>query len=97
MFCPKCNNLLTKTNKEIICFSGEMHLSQNLTNRLEACYITKTSFPNELKFSFQVGGQWFCPGCGVREIEDDGIVRCPQCELSLNEFIYELIERSPHN
>ena len=97
MFCPKCNNLLTKINKEMICLEGEMHLSQHLTNRLEDCYITKISLPNELKFSFQVGGKWFCPGCGVGEIEDNGVVICPQCNLSLNEFIYELIERSPHN
>lgn len=97
MFCPKCNNVLTKPNKEAICASGEMYLSEHLTNRLEECYIVKVSIPCELKFSFQVGGKWFCPGCGVQETEFDGFVRCPVCDLSLNEFIYELIERSPHN
>jgi uncharacterized Zn finger protein (UPF0148 family) len=97
MFCPKCNNPLTETNKEVVCSSGEMYLSQHLSDRFKACFITQTSSPSEIKFSFQVGGQWFCPDCGVREIENDGVVRCPKCGISLNEFIYELVERSPHN
>jgi len=26
----------------------------------------------------------------------DGLVSCPRCELSLNEFVYQLIEFNPH-
>lgn len=97
MFCPKCNDVLTKTkNEETFCLRGEMYLSQHLTRRLEECYIAKTERPREFAFSFQIGGEWFCPSCGVRTVEENGVVRCSNCGLSLNEFIHELVERSPH-
>ena len=73
-----------------------MYLSQNLSHHLEECYVTKTKLPCDFKFSFQVGGDWFCPGCGVQMSEEEGVVRCAKCGLSINEFIYELVERSPH-
>jgi hypothetical protein len=97
MFCPKCNELLTMINENAFCSQGNMYLSQHLSERLEVCFIKRTELPRELKFSHQVGGEWFCPGCGVEAIEENGSVDCPDCRLSLNEFIHELIERSPHN
>jgi len=87
---------MTKTNGEAFCEAGEMYLSQRLTHRLEECYVAKIERPREFQFSFQVGGDWFCPGCGVRTPEESGVVRCPECGLSINEFIHELVERSPH-
>jgi len=96
MFCPKCNNVLTKTNEQAFCLPGEMGLSPRLTRRLEECYLTKTERPREFAFSFQVGGKWFCPGCGVPTSEEAGVIRCPQCNLSINEFIHQLVELSPH-
>lgn len=97
MFCPKCNDVLTKINEAAFCVRGEMYLSQSLTSRLEECYVAKIRRTRESKFSFQVGGKWFCPGCGVPTFEEDGLVCCTKCGLSINEFICELIERSPHD
>lgn len=96
MFCPKCNDILTKIGREAFCLRGEMYLSESLTRRLEECYVTKTVNPREFSFSFQVGGKWFCPGCGVRMFEEDGFIRCPKCNLSINEFIFQLVEVSAH-
>lgn len=38
----------------------------------------------------------FCPNCGVQMFENDGYIRCPQCELSLNEFVFALVELHPY-
>ena len=73
-----------------------MGLSQHLERRLTECFILRVDTPREFKFSFNVGGSWFCPGCGVPTVEEGGFVRCPQCELSLNEFIHALVELHPH-
>lgn len=96
MFCPKCNDELVRINKELTCLRGQMGLSQHLEHRLTEYFILKISEPSEFKFSFLVGGKWFCPGCGVQMIEKDGFIRCPQCDLSLNKFIRPLVEQHPH-
>jgi rubredoxin len=75
---------------------GQMGLSQHLERRLTDCFILRVDKPRESKFSFIVGGNWFCPGCGVATVEGGGVVRCPRCGLSLNEFIHALAERHPH-
>lgn len=96
MFCPKCGDKLVKIGGELTCVKGQMGLSQHLERRLTECFILRADKPHESKFSFLVGGKWFCPGCGVPTIEGGGAVRCPQCELSLNEFIHRLVELHPH-
>ena len=73
-----------------------MSLSRHLEGRLTECFITKVSKPRDLRFSFVVGGQWYCPGCGVPTIEENGFVRCTQCGLTLNEFMHSLVEHHPH-
>ena len=96
MFCPKCSEELVRVGSELTCRRGQMGLSQHLERRLTECFVLKRDKPRESKFSFVVGGKWFCPGCGIAMVEHDGDVRCSQCELSLNEFIYQLIEVHPH-
>ena len=45
-----------------------------------------------------VSGDWFCPACGVAMNPDPGFeIRCPNCDRTLNEFVYELIEFHLHN
>ena len=73
-----------------------MGLSESLEKRLTECYVSRLDAPRERRLSIQVGGQWFCPGCGVPTIEDDGFLRCPRCKLALNEFIFQLVEIHPH-
>jgi rubrerythrin len=46
---------------------------------------------------FRVGGDWFCPVCGVKASEGaPGDIQCPSCERSLVEFIHALVELHPH-
>lgn len=78
------------------CERGEMSLSKALQQALLDCYSKETRRPEERRFGFRVGGQWFCPGCGVATTEEDGFVRCPRCTRSLNEFIPQLVELHPH-
>ena len=73
-----------------------MGLSQHLERRFTECFIQRVDTPREVEFSSVIGGKWFCPGCGVPTVEGGGFVRCPRCELSLNEFIYALVELHPH-
>jgi len=73
-----------------------MQFSEHLAERLNDCFILKTDEPKHLQFSFQVGGNWFCPKDGVKMIEENGYINCPTCNLSLNEFIFALVERHPH-
>ena len=98
MFCPKCGQLLTYTlDERLVCAAGKMEFTQHLTSKFEECYLAQTRNPREMKFNFVVGGEWYCPVCGVSAKEEDGHIRCPKCNRSLNEFIYQLIERHPHN
>jgi rubrerythrin len=73
-----------------------MSLSQKLEEGLIDCFILRVRKPKELKFPFIVGGTWFCPACGIKMFEKNGDVRCSQCNLSLNEFIHQLVELHPH-
>ena len=96
MYCPKCGDLLEESKSGVKCLKGQMPLSPDLARRLKECFILKSDEPSKLRFTFGVGGKWFCPGCGVEMLEKDGYVRCPQCELSLNEFIRHLVELHSH-
>ncbi|MBI5354338.1 MAG: hypothetical protein HZB50_16990 [Chloroflexi bacterium] len=73
-----------------------MEITKDLERRLRECYTLKLRKPHEKPFNFLIGGQWFCPQCGVSTLEEKGSVRCPKCKLSLNEFINSLIEFHPH-
>ena len=97
MFCPKCGDELVQTERELTCLKGRMGLSQHLTKRFVDCYILRLDKPREFKFSSLIGGKWFCPGCGVTAVEENGFIKCPKCGLSLNEFIRQLVELHVHD
>ncbi len=96
MFCPKCGDELVEMNDRLVCRSGRMELSQELAKRLRECFVARSRKLNEIKFGFRIGGNWFCPQCGVPTEEADGCVRCPQCGSNLNEFMFALTELAPH-
>ena len=96
MFCAKCGDELVKVGRELTCVRGQMGLSKDMERRFTECFILRSVRPRESRFSMVVGGKWFCPGCGVSTLEENGVIRCQQCELSLNEFIYPLVELHPH-
>ena len=96
MFCPKCGDKLKEKSGGFLCEAGDMPLSLHLVKRFFECFVTRAEKPRDLRFSFLVGGEWFCPGCGVKTTEQSGVVFCPECGLSLNEFIHALIELHPH-
>lgn len=96
MFCPMCGDTLVNVNGELTCVRGGMGLSRDMERRLAECYVARSRRPREARATFQWGGTWHCPGCGVRAEEREGTVRCPQCGLCMNEFLFLLIERHPH-
>lgn len=96
MFCPKCGKELSETPTGLMCRDGEMEITNELEKRLTECYILKLREPLKKQFSFLISGDWFCPQCGVPIREQDGRLVCSLCNLSINEFIYSLVEHHPH-
>lgn len=96
MYCPICNGKLTQEGKYLYCEKGDLLFSEHLTNRFNECFLHKTSVPTDFKFPFNSESQYFCPSDGVKMILEDGFTKCPICSLTLDEFIYHLIERHPH-
>ena len=98
MYCPKCSDVLeVGANGALSCKRGGMDLSKHLERQLRECYVERIRVPRDDPFAVEIGGQWFCPGCGVRAVETHpGDLRCPRCRYSLREFIRELIELHPH-
>ncbi len=97
MFCPKCGDLMSDDSGAPACSRGRMLLSIRMTSDLNECFIDKVRLPKENPAKRRIGGVWYCPGCGVRMEEQDGLVRCPQCRRCLNQFITALIELHPHS
>ena len=98
MHCPKCGvTLVEESGQPKRCAPGDMWLSEKLAGALRECYVENARSPRERPFPARVGGEWFCPGCGVKTAEASaGDVRCPQCKRSLAEFIHALVELHPH-
>lgn len=96
MYCPRCGDELTKIGKILYCEKGDMEFSENLTNRFIECFELKTRIPKDLRFSFVIGGSWFCPLDRNKMIENNGYLKCQNCNLTLNEFIHTLVERHIH-
>src|SRR5262245_10351433 len=97
MYCPKCGvTLAEQPGQPLTCVPGDMSLSPDLERRLRAYYLEGGSARTQ-PFPSVVGGDWFCPACGVRTTEaTPGDVRCPSCSRSLASFIYALVELHPH-
>lgn len=97
MFCPRCGDVLTRIEDgRLMCINGQMEVTKALEKKLEECYVLKLRQPREGKFSSRIGGQWFCPQCGVLIQEQDGDLRCSSCHQTINEFIFSLVEFHPH-
>ena len=96
MYCPKCGSELSETPNGLICQNGKMEITKELEKRLRECYVLKLREPREIRLNFSVGGQWFCHECGISTQEEKGIIICPVCKRSMNEFIFSLIEHHPH-
>lgn len=97
MFCPKCGDVMAQVNGELTCVRGGMGLSRRMEGALVACYGEKSRKPVGLRSPLRWGGDWFCPGCGVRAMEVGGMVNCPVCGLCMNEFLCGLVELHPHD
>lgn len=102
LHCPKCGDVLAEKDGHFVCLGGRMEFAPELEQRLRECYVEQTRKPRDFVFSYagrpaRIGGDWFCPGCGVAAKESTpGDLRCPTCSRSLVEFVYSLIERHPH-
>src|SRR5215475_8123843 len=104
LHCPKCGDVLAENaDGRLACLRGRMELADELEERLRECYAEQTRTPHDVVFAHggrpaRIGGDWFCPGCGVAARElTPGDLRCPACSRSLVEFIHSLIERHPHH
>jgi hypothetical protein len=73
-----------------------MPFAQRTAERLYAAFVERTKTPSPEPLPFPVGGQWYCPGCGVRMITEPHDVHCPRCALRLNPFLVELVELHSH-
>src|ERR1022692_516017 len=96
LFCPRCGDALQCVNGEWVCNGVDMILSKQLSNSLFETYVRRTHQTTPRAFSFKVGGRWHCPGCARRLLEREGFLNCDLCGLSLNEFVYSLVELHPH-
>jgi hypothetical protein len=103
LYCPKCGDILKETESGIfICERGEMDLSERLGQSLIDCYIENTRKPKVFNYGgdviySRIGGNWFCPGCGIKIIETSPAkLICSSCDKNLLEFIYQLVELHVH-
>ena len=96
LFCPFCADGLDVKGDTFVCRRGEMDLTQVVA----AGFIHGAEAPEEAAnprpLSFRVGGDWFCPWCAARMRESRGMISCTSCSRSLNNFVYQLIERHFH-
>lgn len=98
MFCPRCGDALeAEADGTLVCRRGEMPLSINMQKRLVDVFGSRSRRSLESVLPFEIGGTWWCPGCGVEAVESHpGDLRCASCKTSLAEFVYELVELHPH-
>ncbi len=97
MYCPKCGAAMLKTPQGAYsCEPGGMELTPDLNRRLTECYVSEIRQPTDMRFDVTIGGQWFCPGCGLPITEAGGDLRCSRCNRNLAEFVWALIEHCYH-
>ncbi len=71
---------------------GEMALSEHLASLLRERYGNHSPSPNHGVRSIDEHA-YYCPGCGVA-LDDQ--MRCPECDLSLRDLSFPLVELHPH-
>lgn len=96
MFCPRCGDEMILNKNELYCRKGNMYLSQRMFDKLTETFILKIHQPKNHHLLRGLDSQWFCPKHGEQMINKNGYTRCPICDLSISEFIYELIQFNPH-
>ena len=96
MFCPKCGEEMQQINGLWACGRGEMPINALVSKAFTDVYILKIRTAEQRPVAFQMGGPWYCPGCGVPAEMRDGSLTCNQCGQSLDEFLWHLIELHPH-
>ena len=95
MFCPRCRSVIESNPVGARCRASGADLSTRLYQGLvEACLVRGTA--DELRLSFTVGGNWFCPSCANGIVERDGQLACPSCGTCLNRLVFELVDLFVH-
>lgn len=84
----------TQGGKTLECLHGGMELSIALHATLVEVFVERRRRAKTLPI--RCGGEWFCPGCGVRMVAGDQHVRCPRCGEHLDEVLFQLVEVHPH-
>jgi hypothetical protein len=94
MYCAKCGMPVNRVEGIWTCSSGQFALSARLGDRLAARFeadskpLPLKAHPPQMRLDL-----WYCPGCGVAL---DAAHQCPDCNESLTDFMYELVELHPH-
>jgi rubrerythrin len=74
-----------------------MELSTNLERRLKDVFEASSQGSKDNHPLNYASGNWFCPGCGLHlEKASDGAYRCPLCNRTIGQFVYEIVEFHPH-
>jgi hypothetical protein len=97
MYCAFCGASLTRcTSGEARCDRTGAAFSSALVKELAACFATETRRPSATPTRFPMGSRWYCPRCGVPAKVASHDVVCGTCGRHLNDFIYQLVELTPH-
>jgi rubrerythrin len=97
MYCPYCSSIIqVLANGEGQCERSQALLSRNVVRRLRECFVDQISEPSAEPLPYDIGGKWFCPGCGIQMRVEDRSATCPTCGRCLNEFVREIVELNPH-
>lgn len=97
MFCPFCGSETTLGERDERCCTRTGALfSFEVSAGLFECFVERSREPRTAASAYRMGGTWFCPGCGDSMSVTEHHVRCARCELSLDEFVHQLVEFNPH-
>ncbi|MCJ7773942.1 MAG: hypothetical protein MUP22_12515 [Desulfobacterales bacterium] len=83
---------MSKKEGSLVCEKTGMELSPIISSHIKKYFIDKLSVPYEAEPNPPNEAAWFCPGCGVKMNVSKGLVTCPKCSQSLNQFIGPLTE-----
>ena len=96
MYCPRCGDVMDDSGPTLTCHRGQMPLSEMMDLDLRAAFTGGGWPPPAEPLTRPWGGSWYCPHCGVENVEAGGFVTCPQCGRQLNNYLYPLLEFNPH-
>ena len=96
MHCPKCGEPMETGGPEYRCLPGDMSLASGVERDLVQGFLDPGIQAPPKPWNLGMGGPWYCPRDGAAMSESDGILACPVCQRSLNEYLYRLVELHPH-